>query len=339
MSLSIRGLNVSLSKNHILKDINLDIKRGEFVSILGNSGCGKTTLIKSIAGLVDVSSGSISIDENDISGLSPEKRKTVIVFQDLRLFPHMNVEQNIAFSMKLQKTDKKDIEERVKVLLEQVRLSGFEKRKISQLSGGQMQRVALARALGANPKLLLLDEPFSGLDESLRKDMGNLVKRLHRENKITTIMITHDKEEAMKFSDKVALMKEGTILQYSTPLDIFAKPGSREVAEFMGELNYFDGEVKDGKFTSEIISFNTDKAEGKYSLMLRPGGLLISSKSDNGYLIKETVYTGEFVSLLLERDKEYLVRLAYKEFKSLELKAGDYVKIKVNEEVFEPVLL
>ena len=339
MSLSIRGLNVSLSKNHILKDINLDIKSGGFVSILGNSGCGKTTLIKSIAGLVDISSGSISIDENDISGLSPEKRKTVIVFQDLRLFPHMNVEQNIAFSMKLQKMDKKDIEERVKVLLEQVRLSGFEKRKISQLSGGQMQRVALARALGANPKLLLLDEPFSGLDESLRKDMGNLVKRLHKENKITTIMITHDKEEAMKFSDKVALMKEGSILQYATPLDIFAKPGSREVAEFMGELNYFDGEVKDGKFTSEIISFNTDKAEGKYSLMLRPGGLSVSSKSDEGYLIKETVYTGEFVSLLLERDKEYLVRLAYKEFKSLELKAGDYVKIKVNEEVFEPVLL
>ena len=339
MSLSIRGLNVSLSKNHILKDINLDIKSGEFVSILGNSGCGKTTLIKSIAGLVDISSGSISIDENDISGLSPEKRKTVIVFQDLRLFPHMNVEQNIAFSMKLQKTDKKDIEERVKVLLEQVRLSGFEKRKISQLSGGQMQRVALARALGANPKLLLLDEPFSGLDESLRKDMGNLVKRLHKENKITTIMITHDKEEAMKFSDKVALMKEGTILQYATPLDIFSRPKSKEVAQFMGELNYFDGEVKDGKFTSEIISFNTDKAEGKYSLMLRPGGLSVSSKSDEGYLIKETVYTGEFVSLLLERDKEYLVRLAYKEFKSLELKAGDYVKIKVNKEVFEPVLL
>lgn len=339
MSLSIRGLNVSLSKNHILKDIDLDIKSGEFVSILGNSGCGKTTLIKSIAGLVDISSGSISIDENDISGLSPEKRKTVIVFQDLRLFPHMNVEQNIAFSMKLQKMDKKDIEERVKVLLEQVRLSGFEKRKISQLSGGQMQRVALARALGANPKLLLLDEPFSGLDESLRKDMGNLVKRLHKENKITTIMITHDKEEAMKFSDKVALMKEGTILQYATPLDIFSRPRSKEVAQFMGELNYFDGEVKDGKFTSEIISFNTDKAEGKYSLMLRPGGLSVSSKSDEGYLIKETVYTGEFVSLLLERDKEYLVRLAYKEFKSLELKAGDYVKIKVNEEVFEPVLL
>ena len=339
MSLSIRGLNVSLSKNHILKDINLDIKSGEFVSVLGNSGCGKTTLIKSIAGLVDISSGSISIDEEDITGLSPEKRKTVIVFQDLRLFPHMNVEQNIAFSMKLQKMNKKDIEERVRTLLEQVRLSGFEKRKISQLSGGQMQRVALARALGANPKLLLLDEPFSGLDESLRKDMGNLVKRLHRENKITTIMITHDKEEAMKFSDKVALMKEGTILQYATPLDIFSRPSSKEVAQFMGELNYFDGEVKDGKFTSEIISFNTDKAEGKYSLMLRPGGLSVSSKSDEGYLIKETVYAGEFVSLVLERDKEYLVRLAYKEFKSLELKVGDYVKIKVNEEVFEPVLL
>lgn len=339
MSLSIRGLNVSLSDNHILKDIDLDIESGEFVSVLGNSGCGKTTLIKSIAGLVDVSSGSISIDEKDISSLSPEKRKTVIVFQDLRLFPHMNVEQNIAFSMKLQKKDKKCIEERVKILLEQVRLSGFEKRKISQLSGGQMQRIALARALGADPELLLLDEPFSGLDESLRKDMGNLVKRLHKENKITTIMITHDKEEAMKFSDKIALMKEGHILQYGTPLDIFARPGSREVAEFMGELNYFEGEVRNKKFTSEIISFDTDKADGKYSLMLRPGGLSVSAGTDKGYLIKEAVYGGEFVTLVLEKDKEYLVRLPHKEFTSLDIKPGDGVDIKVNEEVFEPVLL
>lgn len=339
MSLSIRGLNVSLSDNHILKDIDLDIESGVFVSVLGNSGCGKTTLIKSIAGLVDVSSGSISIDEKDISSLSPEKRKTVIVFQDLRLFPHMNVEQNIAFSMKLQKKDKKYIEERVKILLEQVRLSGFEKRKISQLSGGQMQRIALARALGADPELLLLDEPFSGLDESLRKDMGNLVKRLHKENKITTIMITHDKEEAMKFSDKIALMKEGHILQYGTPLDIFARPGSREVAEFMGELNYFEGEVRNKKFTSEIISFDTDKADGKYSLMLRPGGLSVSAGTDKGYLIKEAVYGGEFVTLVLEKDKEYLVRLPYKEFTSLDIKPGDGVDIKVNEEVFEPVLL
>jgi hypothetical protein len=339
MSLSIRGLNVSLSDNHILKDIDLDIESGEFVSVLGNSGCGKTTLIKSIAGLVYVSSGSISIDEKDISSLSPEKRKTVIVFQDLRLFPHMNVEQNIAFSMKLQKKDKKYIEERVKILLEQVRLSGFEKRKISQLSGGQMQRIALARALGADPELLLLDEPFSGLDESLRKDMGNLVKRLHKENKITTIMITHDKEEAMKFSDKIALMKEGHILQYGTPLDIFARPGSREVAEFMGELNYFEGEVRNKKFTSEIISFDTDKADGKYSLMLRPGGLSVSAGTDKGYLIKEAVYGGEFVTLVLEKDKEYLVRLPYKEFTSLDIKPGDGVDIKVNEEVFEPVLL
>ena len=339
MSLSIRGLNVSLSDNHILKDIDLDIESGEFVSVLGNSGCGKTTLIKSIAGLLDVSSGSISIDEKDISSLSPEKRKTVIVFQDLRLFPHMNVEQNIAFSMKLQKKDKKYIEERVKILLEQVRLSGFEKRKISQLSGGQMQRIALARALGADPELLLLDEPFSGLDESLRKDMGNLVKRLHKENKITTIMITHDKEEAMKFSDKIALMKEGHILQYGTPLDIFARPGSREVAEFMGELNYFEGEVRNKKFTSEIISFDTDKADGKYSLMFRPGGLSVSAGTDKGYLIKEAVYGGEFVTLVLEKDKEYLVRLPYKEFTSLDIKPGDGVDIKVNEEVFEPVLL
>ena len=158
MSLSVKGLNVSYGKNHILKDINLEIESGEFVSILGKSGCGKTTLIKSIAGLLETDNGDIGIFDKNVAALPPEKRQTVIVFQDLRLFPHMNVEDNIAFAMRLKKMDKAVIKEKVDRLLAQVRLSGFGKRKVSRLSGGQMQRVALARALGAEPKLLLLDE-------------------------------------------------------------------------------------------------------------------------------------------------------------------------------------
>ena len=217
MSLSVKGLNVSYGKNHILKDINLEIESGEFVSILGKSGCGKTTLIKSIAGLLETDNGDIGIFDKNVAGLPPEKRQTVIVFQDLRLFPHMNVEDNIAFAMKLKKMDKAVIKEKVEKLLDQVRLSGYEKRKVSRLSGGQMQRVALARALGAEPKLLLLDEPFASLDEDLRKEMGELVRRLHRENGITTIMITHDKEEAMSYLTGLPLWKKVRFLPLTVP--------------------------------------------------------------------------------------------------------------------------
>ena len=242
MSLSVKGLNVSYGKNHILKDINLEIESGEFVSILGKSGCGKTTLIKSIAGLLETDNGDINIFDNNVAALPPEKRQTVIVFQD-----------NIAFAMKLKKMDKAVIKEKVEKLLDQVRLSGYEKRKVSRLSGGQMQRVALARALGAEPKLLLLDEPFASLDEDLRKEMGELVRRLHRENGITTVMITHDKEEAMELSDRLALMEEGRILAFDSPERLYNSPKDIKTAAMLGDVNFFKGQVDGSTFISDII--------------------------------------------------------------------------------------
>lgn len=197
MSLTIKNLRVTLQKKEILHGITLDIKEGEFISLLGESGCGKTTLLKCIAGFLEVKQGNIHIQGKSVMNVPPEKRGTVIVFQDLRLFPHMTVEKNIMFPMELQKIPKKVQKETVKKLLENVQLEGFEKRKMREMSGGQMQRVAIARALAANPKVLLLDEAFSGLDENLRAEMRSLVKRLHEEWKITTILVTHDKREAL----------------------------------------------------------------------------------------------------------------------------------------------
>ena len=328
MSLSVKGLNVSYGKNHILKDINLEIENGEFVYILGKSGCGKTTLIKSIAGLLETDNGDINIFDKNVAGLPPEKRQTVIVFQDLRLFPHMNVEDNIAFAMKLKKMDKAVIKEKVEKLLDQVRLAGFEKRKVSRLSGGQMQRVALARALGAEPKLLLLDEPFASLDEDLRKEMGELVRRLHRENGITTVMITHDKEEAMELSDRLALMEEGRILAFDSPEGLYNSPKDIKTAAMLGDVNFFKGQVDGSTFTSDIISFNTDKKAGEYKLLLRPSELTVDKPEKMGIKarLKQTSFRGEITELVLESgDNEYKVRLPHGEYIGLNLKNGDEV--------------
>lgn len=330
MSLSVKGLNVSYGKNHILKDINLEIESGEFVSILGKSGCGKTTLIKSIAGLLETDNGDINIFDKNVATLPPEKRQTVIVFQDLRLFPHMNVEDNIAFAMKLKKMDKAVIKEKVEKLLDQVRLSGYEKRKVSRLSGGQMQRVALARALGAEPKLLLLDEPFASLDEDLIKEMGELVRRLHRENGITTIMITHDKEEAMELSDRLALMEEGRILAIDSPERLYNSPKDIKTAAMLGDVNFFKGQVDGSTFTSDIISFNTDKEEGEYSLLLRPSELTVDKWGEMGIKVrlKQTSFRGEITELVLEAgDHEYKVRLPHGEYIGLDIKNGDEVRL------------
>ena len=328
MSLSVKGLNVSYGKNHILKDINLEIENGEFVSILGKSGCGKTTLIKSIAGLLETDNGDINIFDKNVAGLPPEKRQTVIVFQDLRLFPHMNVEDNIAFAMKLKKMDKAVIKEKVEKLLDQVRLVGFGKRKVGRLSGGQMQRVALARALGAEPKLLLLDEPFASLDEDLRKEMGELVRRLHRENGITTVMITHDKEEAMELSDRLALMEEGRILAFDSPERLYNSPKDIKTAAMLGDVNFFKGQVDGSTFTSDIISFNTDKKAGEYKLLLRPSELTVDKPEKMGIKarLKQTSFRGEITELVLESgDNEYKVRLPHGEYIGLNLKNGDEV--------------
>ena len=322
MSLTIKELCVDLQKTRILKNINLEIRTGEFVSLLGASGCGKTTLLKSIAGLLETQEGDIRIDDTSIT-----KRGTVIVFQDLRLFPHMTVEQNISFSMDLKKIPKKDKQAQVGELLKAVQLEGFEKRKIREMSGGQRQRVALARALAADPKILLLDEPFSSLDENLRCEMAD------HEMGLTVVMVTHDKEEAMKVSDRIALMKAGEVLQYDKPERMFYHPESRAVADYMGQTNYIFGKVENGRFVSRAVSFETQKAEGEYELMVRPSAITLTvDETERMYQIEEVMFEGETAEILLKyADGKLTVWMLHRDWMKLGVKTGELVGIKIDE--------
>lgn len=333
MSLRITELSVDLQKNSILKHINLEINTGEFISLLGASGCGKTTLLKSIAGLLDVKEGDIQIDGKSIVKLPPEKRGTVIVFQDLRLFPHMTVEQNIGFTMDIKKVSKEIKKKRVAELLHAVQLDGFEKRKIREMSGGQKQRVALARALAADPKILLLDEPFSSLDENLRCEMAELVRKLHREMGLTVVMVTHDKEEAMKVSDYIALMKDGEVLQYDNPEVMFYHPVSKTVADYMGQTNYIRGKVSDGRFVSPVTEFGTEKSDGEYELMVRPSAVKLTREGGCRYDIEEVLFEGETAEVSLRLNEERLTAwMLHKEWNTLSAKEGEQIGVLINTE-------
>ena len=330
MSLTVENLKVVLQKKVILHGISLDIREGEFISLLGASGCGKTTLLKSIGGLLEIEQGDIRIKNASVVGIPPEKRGTVIVFQDLRLFPHMTVGQNIAFPMELQKAPKRVQKETVKKLLEEVQLSGFENRKIKEISGGQMQRVALARALAANPRVLLLDEPFSGLDECLRLEMGNLVKKLHQERKITTILVTHEKREAMQMSDRIALMSQGRILQYDTPRNMFRHPTSRAVAEYFGRVNYVKGRIENHRFCSRLFEMNAELEDGDYEAMIRP--FSVKLEREGAYIISEITFMGELAEVKIEvPDGMILSQIMSHELEGLGLKKGDRAGIFIEE--------
>ena len=235
MKLEIKDLSVVINNEHILNDISLDVKEREFLVLLGPSGCGKSTLLKTIAGINPVAEGSIVLDGAVLNDLPAHKRGTVIVFQDIRLFPNMSVAENITYALRVKGMKKKARREKAGELLKYVQLDGFEDRMPVTLSGGQMQRVALARALAAEPKVILLDEPFSSLDENLREDMRNLVKDLHNRFGMTTIMVTHDREEAFSMADRLAIMFEGRIVQAGTPAAVLSEPVDERVRKYFGK--------------------------------------------------------------------------------------------------------
>lgn len=303
MAMKIEGLNVYLDNNHVLQDVNLDIEDGEFFCLLGPSGCGKSTLLKTIAGLVQEQEGKILNKDKELHCLPPQKRNVVIMFQDKRLFGNMNVAENVAFSLRnkgVKKAERKKIAEKY---LELVQLSGYGDRRVHELSGGQQQRVALARALAAEPDALLLDEPFSALDKNLRDAMRLLVKHIHDETGITTIMVTHDQNEALSISDRIAVMDCGRVLQVGTPVEVYTKPACLEIAEYFSSESVLHGVVENGVFGSNAVSFAAKELpDGPAAAVIRQDNVSIDEEGDVSFTVDAVSYLGQVNSVVLRLD-------------------------------------
>ncbi|MDD6807958.1 MAG: ABC transporter ATP-binding protein [Oscillospiraceae bacterium] len=242
--IKLKDIKVAFDGEQILKDLNLEIKDGEFVTLLGPSGCGKTTTLRIIAGFLEPDSGEVIFEDKCINGVPAHQRQVNTIFQRYALFPHLNVYDNIAFGLRLKKMPEAEIKQKVEEMLSIVDLKGFNRRRVESLSGGQQQRVAIARALAVDPRVLLLDEPLGALDLKLRKDMQVELKNIQQRLGITFIYVTHDQEEALSMSDKIVVMDHGEIQHIGTPEDIYNEPANAFVADFIGESNILDGIMK-----------------------------------------------------------------------------------------------
>ena len=291
--LIIENINKSFGDNHVLKDVSLDIAEGEFVSVLGPSGCGKTTLLKLIAGLEIPQSGSVFIGGVCCNNVPAKKRGAVIVFQDYGLFPHMTVKQNIEFGLVAKKMSRADREAKIKYVVDVMQIDDKISCYPGELSGGQKQRVALARACALEPCVLLLDEPFSNLDTALRDSMREFVSSLQKEMGITTILVTHDKEEAFMLSKRVAVILDGRLHQFDAPETIYAMPLSMQVANFIGEANYICGDIQDGAFSCCLGEFGASNVTGcDARLMLRHDQVILDSSGGVPCRVLEKKYRG-----------------------------------------------
>lgn len=285
----------------VLDDICLTVARGEFVTLLGSSGCGKTTTLRIVAGLEQTDSGSVWINGQDVTKLPPDKRDVNTVFQNYALFPHMNVAENIGYGLKLRKVPRGEIKKKVAQMLELVQLEGYEKRKPSELSGGQKQRVAIARALVNNPKVLLLDEPLGALDLQLRRAMQIELKHLQKKLGITFIYITHDQEEAINMSDRIAVMRDGCIEQIGTPDEIYNHPKTSYVATFVGNANILHGVAESIQGENAIVKIGNDRVIVK----------LETSQQDTGDTrAKQYLAAGEKVTLAVRSENILLQETA-----------------------------
>ncbi len=267
--IKFENINKYYNEQHVLKDLNLTIEKGSFVTLLGPSGCGKSTLLRCLAGLESISSGSMFLDDEDITFKNPRQRNIGMIFQQYSLFPTMTVYQNISFGLRMKKEKKETINKLVKEALSLVQLEGSEKKFPSQLSGGEQQRVALARCIVTKPKVLLLDEPFSAIDAKLRKSLQIRIKEIHRELNMTCVFVTHDQEEAMIMSDVIHLMHNGVIEQSGKPAQIYSNPKNAYVASFIGSYNIMAKE-------DMMKSFNYEAASEKVAI--RPEMIDISEE-------------------------------------------------------------
>lgn len=324
----VQLLNVckSFDQNEaIIKNLDLDIRQGEFLTLLGPSGCGKTTTLRMIAGFELPTSGEIVIEGENITEKPPYLRCVNTVFQNYALFPHMNVYDNIAFGLKMKKLPKLEIKDKINEILKTVQLEGYETRMPSQLSGGQMQRVAIARALVNSPKVLLLDEPLGALDLKLRKQMQLELKHLQRILGITFVFVTHDQEEALTMSDRIVVMNQGIIEQIGTPEELYEKPETKFVANFLGDTNLLEGQVFKLKEDEVLLKLEQEEdiiripnlnyeLGDKFTVSVRPERIKIKESAEEGDVwlackFKEKIYIGSNIKvvMLLKNGKEIIV--------------------------------
>lgn len=302
VSLELKEIKKSFTEGEaVLDNISLEISKGEFITLLGSSGCGKTTTLRIIAGLEQPDAGSVWLDGREVTGLEPNQRDVNTVFQNYALFPHMNVAENIGYGLKLKKVPKSEIRKKVSQMLELVQLEGYEKRKPSELSGGQKQRVAIARALVNNPKVLLLDEPLGALDLQLRRAMQIELKHLQKKLGITFIYITHDQEEAINMSDRIAVMRDGRIEQIGTPDEIYNHPKTSYVATFVGNANILHGAAERIQGENAIVKIGNDRVIVK---------LETSQQNTEDTGVKQYLSAGEKVTLAVRSENILLQETA-----------------------------
>ena len=311
--IKIENLSKAFGEKVVLDNINLDIKRGEFVTLLGPSGCGKTTLLRMLAGFMQPDEGVISMEDKNILTMPPHQRPLNTVFQRYALFPHLNVYENIAFGLKLKKVVSREIDKRVRKALKMVSMTDYEDRDVNSLSGGQQQRVAIARAIVNQPQVLLLDEPLAALDLKMRKDMQMELKQMHEALGITFIYVTHDQEEALTLSDTIVVMSEGKIQQIGTPIDIYNEPVNSFVADFIGESNILNGTmIKDKEVEFIGHKFEcVDKGFGENTavdVVIRPEDIYIVGNVENADftgIVKSCTFKGVHYEMFVETDKGF----------------------------------
>ena len=337
----INKLTKKFEDNVAVNGIDFKINSGEFFSILGPSGCGKTTTLRMIAGFVMPTAGEIFIGSNDITFQAPEKRNIGFVFQNYAIFPHMNVFENISFGLKMRNIDQKQINEKVKIALEQVNLIGYETRYQRELSGGEQQRVALARVLVTEPQILLLDEPLSALDKKLREEMKIWIKELQKKLKITTVYVTHDQSEALTMSDRIAIMNKGNISQIGTPDDIYEKPQNTFVADFIGTSNFINLKLINTSSGKSKVSFSDVEFEinnefnDNCKCILRPEHLFINPTNKSELVsvnakIKIISYQGSVIKYIVEVNEQTLTAEFSNSMNLNRLKEGDNVTVGFN---------
>ena len=309
LPIAIRGVTKTYGRVVALADVDLEVKSGEFLTLLGPSGSGKTTLLMVLAGFTRPDRGSLKFGQSEMIRTPPHRRNVGMVFQSYALFPHMNVAANVGFPLRLRRVPKGEIASRVELALETVRLAGYGARGVDQLSGGQRQRVALARAIVFEPRILLMDEPLSALDKKLREQMQIELRHLHEKLGMTTVYVTHDQREALTMSDRIAVINHGRVMQLGTPGDIYERPESRFVADFIGESTFLPVRIEQGKATyngQPILTGSHGLADGEATLVLRPERLSLLDARAGDHLncfhgtVGDLVYQGDSFLMLVK---------------------------------------